>query len=276
MLQLARDIKEKASGKKIAIMGVGTFTTLNMRFLLELGLDICFFVDKNFLNRKFFERQWGYQVVPYEKLDPKEHFPFVYQHNFLVVDSIASDLQRCGFRAHEYLTLPDIADRDLWYGDMQIGKGASSYDVLLGWVQDVKSIGRYSSINHTAQVVADHNKFHLTTTNSRYSPPPPRNRITIGNDIWIGANAVINASKVNHIGNGAIIGTGTVVINDIPPYAIVVGVPGVVKKFRFTEEEIDVLERVQWWNWDEMRIKENSECFNDPKLFFKKFKKSAD
>lgn len=268
MLQLARDIKEKASGKKIAIMGVGTFTTLNMRFLLELGLDICFFVDKNFLNRRFFERQWGYQVVPYEKLDPKEHFPFVYQHNFLVVDSIASDLQRCGFRAHEYLTLPDIADRDLWYGDMQIGKGASSYDVLMGWNFHVQSVGRYSSINHTAQVVFDHNISNLTTVNLRYSPVPKRRKMTIGHDVWIGANSVINASKVSYIGDGAIVGAGAIVVNDVPPYAIVAGVPGRVKKFRFSSEEIEMLKKISWWNWDKEYMKEHCQYFTDPQKLF--------
>lgn len=272
MLQLASDIRERAAGKKIAIMGVGTFCTLNMRFLIELGLDICFFVDVDYCNRRYFEYQTGFKVKPYEALNPREHFPFIYQNNYLVVDSIENQLQKNGFQKQDYLALPEVANRDLWYRGMKIGKGASSYDVLMDWHTYVKEIGRYSSINHTAQVVFDHNKANLTTVNLRYSPAPSRERITIGHDVWMGANVVINASKAHHIGNGAIIGTGAVVIEDVPPYAVVAGVPGKVKKYRFVPHEIEILQRLQWWNWDEAAMRENQDCFTNPKLLFERFK----
>lgn len=272
MRQLSKDIQEKASGKKIAVIGVGTFCTLNMRFLLELGLDICFFVDKDYQNRKFFECSTGFPVKPYEALDPAMHFPFIYQHNFSVIDSIKLDLQEHGFGEENYLAFTDAANRDIEYRNMKIGKGSSSYDVLLDWSIYVESIGRYSSINHTAQVVFDHNRSNLTTINMRFSPPPVRERMTIGHDVWIGANAVINASKTRHIGDGAIIGTGAVVISDVPPYAVMAGVPAKVKKYRFTREEIDILQRVQWWNWDDETMYKNRMCFSDTHMFFERFK----
>lgn len=68
----------------------------------------------------------------------------------------------------------------------------------------------------------------------------------IGNDVWIGANTVI--LKGITIGNGAIIGAGSVVTKSIPPYAIAVGNPAKILKYRYTKNEISWLEKLQWWN----------------------------
>jgi aminocyclitol acetyltransferase len=59
-----------------------------------------------------------------------------------------------------------------------------------------------------------------------------KNRIIIGNDVYIGANAFINASRVISIGDGAIIGAGAVLLEDVPPYAVVAGVPAKIKRYR--------------------------------------------
>ena len=79
--------------------------------------------------------------------------------------------------------------------------------------------------------------------------------IIIGNDVWIGYEAVILAGVT--IGDGAIIGTRAVVTKDVPPYTIVGGVPAKPIKKRFSEETISALLEIQWWNWSETRIAEN-------------------
>ncbi len=72
------------------------------------------------------------------------------------------------------------------------------------------------------------------------------NNIEIGNDVWIGERAVIMGGvKIN---DGAIVALGAVVTKDVPPYAIVGGVPARVIKFRFPQNIIDELIRLQWWN----------------------------
>ena len=79
--------------------------------------------------------------------------------------------------------------------------------------------------------------------------------IIIGNDVWIGYEAVI-MSGVN-IGDGAIIGTRAVVTKDVPPYTIVGGVPAKIIRKRFSNDEINTLLEIKWWNWDIDKIIKN-------------------
>ena len=79
--------------------------------------------------------------------------------------------------------------------------------------------------------------------------------IIIGNDVWIGYEAVIMQGV--KIGDGAIIGTRAVVTKDVPPYTIVGGIPAKEIKKRYPEETIKKLIRIQWWNWNEKTIKKN-------------------
>ena len=82
----------------------------------------------------------------------------------------------------------------------------------------------------------------------------PFKRTYIGNDVWIGFRALIKSGI--KIGNGAVIAAGAVVTKDVPPYAIVGGVPAKIIKYRFSEDIIDELQKSQWWNLpDEIIIK---------------------
>jgi serine acetyltransferase len=96
--------------------------------------------------------------------------------------------------------------------------------------------------------------------------------LVIGNDVWIGANAFINTSSCHSIGDGAIIGAGAVVTHDVPPYAVVVGVPARILKYRFSPEQIDILLRIKWWSRKEEWLKENKIYFENMNLFFEHFK----
>ncbi len=91
--------------------------------------------------------------------------------------------------------------------------------------------------------------------------------IIIGNDVWIGYEAVIMSGI--HIGNGAIIGTRAVVTKDVEPYTIVGGVPAKPIKKRFNDETIEKLQSICWWNWDKEKVREKINdimCGNIDKL----------
>ena len=90
-------------------------------------------------------------------------------------------------------------------------------------------------------------------------------KILIKNDVRIGNNVTIFSGVTIH--NGAIVGTGAVVNKDIPAYAIAVGVPARVIKYRFSEKEIEFLEKFKWWDKDIKWIKKNICLFNNISQF---------
>lgn len=77
--------------------------------------------------------------------------------------------------------------------------------------------------------------------------------LVIGNDVWVGQNVIIT-SNCHHIGNGVVIGAGSIVTKDIPDYAIVVGNPAKIIKYRFSEEKIKKIELTQWWELDKKEL----------------------
>jgi len=81
----------------------------------------------------------------------------------------------------------------------------------------------------------------------------------IGNDVWIGTHSVILGGLT--IGHGAVIAANSVVTKDIPPYAIVGGVPAKVLKFRFSENIVEKLLELEWWNWSEEKLQKNKKLF---------------
>src|ERR1700728_2682109 len=82
----------------------------------------------------------------------------------------------------------------------------------------------------------------ITTREER--PPESFTRITVGNDVWIGNS--VNILGAN-IGDGAVVAAGAVVTKDVPPYAIVAGVPAEIKRYRFNEKTIARFLRAKWW-----------------------------
>lgn len=78
--------------------------------------------------------------------------------------------------------------------------------------------------------------------------------IALGNDVWIGYEAVILAGVT--IGDGAIIGARAVVTRDVPPYAIVGGVPARLIRRRFDDATIEALLDLRWWDWEPERIRQ--------------------
>lgn len=81
----------------------------------------------------------------------------------------------------------------------------------------------------------------------------------LGNDVWVGDGAIIMGGV--KVGTGAVIGAGAVVTKDIPAYAIAVGVPAKVIKYRFAEEKIEFLLKSNWWDWSEEELLQKKDFF---------------
>ena len=89
-------------------------------------------------------------------------------------------------------------------------------------------------------------------------------RVYLGNDVWVGSRVLIKGGV--HVGNGACIAAGAVVVKDVPPYAIVGGVPAKVIKYRFPQPIIEKLQELQWWNFPEKILKQNIHLFQKENL----------
>lgn len=87
-------------------------------------------------------------------------------------------------------------------------------------------------------------RFQMVDQNLDFKEYSP---IEIGNDVWIGARSIIlDGIKV---GDGAIVAAGAIVTKDVPPYAIVGGIPASVIRYRFSPDKIQQLLKIQWWTW---------------------------
>ena len=84
-------------------------------------------------------------------------------------------------------------------------------------------------------------------------------RVIIGNDVWVGSHALIKGGV--SIGDGAVIAAGAVVVKNVPPYAIVGGVPASIIRYRFEANIIDKLISVQWWNKNDEWLKKHIDIF---------------
>lgn len=141
-------------------------------------------------------------------------------------------------------------------------------------------IGRYCSIGGQVKFLAglDHDYRRATTSplwiheaivnDDGGRIRPRRNHILIGNDVWIGEGARIMGGV--KVGNGAVIGAGAVVAKDVAPYAIVVGNPARVLKYRFSEEIIAKLQRIKFWRWPYDKFRDNIPLIYDTEAFVQK------
>ena len=95
----------------------------------------------------------------------------------------------------------------------------------------------------------------------KFAVPEKQLDVEIGNDVWIGEQAMIIGGV--HIADGAVVLAGAVVTKNVPPYAIVGGVPAKIIRYRYDEETISFLLQAQWWNNTEDWFKENWKLLTD-------------
>lgn len=120
--------------------------------------------------------------------------------------------------------------------------------------------GAEHTINRMSTSPVFLNVYHSGPTKrfARFQPPQTK-RTVIGNDVWIGHGVSIKQGVT--IGDGAVVATGAVVTKDVPPYAIVGGVPAQLIKYRFSQDVINRLEEVRWWDMPDEEIEKHKEVF---------------
>lgn len=139
-------------------------------------------------------------------------------------------------------------------------------------------IGRYCSIannvhyfgaNHPLPTVSNSAYFYNKSLSGENVKDVPRNKLTIGNDVWIGYGTIITCS-CKTIETGAVIGAGTIVTHDVPANAIVAGNPVRIIRYRHADETFTKLYKTKWWNRDLKYLMRFYENMDAPETFCEK------
>ena len=160
-------------------------------------------------------------------------------------------------------------------------KSYFSYAVIAGGGEI--SVGKYCAIATKNYFDFDHTRDHNHQTVSSYALaradwavpkefylPRGNSKILIGNDVWIGRRCIfkaVNPAKPLVIGDGAVVAMDSVVVKNVPPYAIVGGNPAQIIKYRFEPHVVEALLRIKWWDWSLDKIHDNFKYFNDIEKF---------
>lgn len=193
--------------------------------------------------------------------DSRRRYPSVQFEYGAVAD------ERCSFGDNVYIGAYTKLSRTTMGRFNYFGRHGSLCDVQMG---SFCSIGPHVTIGLGKHPLGN----NVSTSPAFYSKRTPFARtfrtdenevehipVHIGNDVWIGLNAII-CDGVN-IGDGAVVGAGSVVTQNVPDYAIVGGVPAKIIRYRFGEQTIDELRKMKWWEKDNEWLLKNGPFFND-------------
>ncbi len=151
--------------------------------------------------------------------------------------------------------------------EMQLGR----WSYCMGYSNDFSStieVGNFTSIAEGFFVMVGPQAQHPSTVFpgavcnhplSGFGYPEVRDcpfgTLRIGNDVWIGNGVCVVSKRDVTIGDGAIIGARAVVTRDVPAYAVVIGNPARIVRYRFEPSVIERLQQIQWWDWSDEEIR---------------------
>ena len=236
-----------------------------------------------------------------EKLNSKEYLLLLASTNTDIYDELKKEVLRY-FPAESVAELSSMRAVKGKEEEYVTKIGKYSYGPICRNHKYIESIGAFCSFAPGVDVVFNHEMGYLTThpiiymgaSMPRFQNPeeykggeekpewyfegvlPKREslkitgRSRIGNDVWLGRNVIV--TNYANIGNGVVAGAGAVITQDVPDYAIVVGAPARIIKYRYSSEEIQSLNKIAWWDWSDDEIRERYDDLYLPvKEFIRKY-----
>lgn len=155
------------------------------------------------------------------------------------------------------------------YSEIGTRVSIDKYSYVMSYSRiNAAQIGKFCSIGSNVVIAPWEHPMDMLSTSSRVyhnilrdfeNYKESASMVTIGNNVWIGDAAIILGGV--SVGDGAVIGAGAVVTHDVPEYAIAVGVPAKIIKYRFDKDTREEIKRLNWWDWDEEKIKKCRDIF---------------
>ncbi|WP_219842110.1 CatB-related O-acetyltransferase [Aureitalea marina] len=160
-----------------------------------------------------------------------------------------------------------VPDRCNFSGEIKIG-----YATTLGYNNFLHghiTVGKYCQFGADVALHATNHPMNYLTTyinanlfEGELKQLKEQREILVGNDVWIGHNAMIVGNV--SVGNGAIVAAGAVVTKDVPAYAVVAGVPAKIVKMRFSDEVIAKIQDLKWWDMTQTELQQHKQLFQTP------------
>lgn len=159
-----------------------------------------------------------------------------------------------------------------------IGPGCDITKTSIGKFCSIADNCRIGTASHTLNNISSSPIFTLKNNGTRtswvsesISHNNETEQVYIGNDVWIATRVIIRGGI--KIGDGAVIGAGAVVTKDVPPYAVVGGVPARIIRYRFSEDIIKKIELIKWWEATDEKLKENISFFQTDNITIENLQK---
>lgn len=196
---------------------------------------------------------------------------------WVVIGRFAKKIKIKSFSAsfRSFATNVEFSGNNILYGDSVISNSKlGRHTYIAGANLGNCDIGAFCSIGpraligglgkHPTTMISTHPAFYSKQNQSGESFSDKNYyvehaRTVIGNDVWIGANAIVLDGV--RIGDGAIVAAGSIVTKDVPAYSVVAGVPAKILKYRFSELEIESLLKLQWWLLSDEKLKRHADIF---------------
>lgn len=175
----------------------------------------------------------------------------------------------------------------IWDKYLVMGKYSYGTPIIIRTEGDKGNIhiGKFCSVSADVKILigGEHNTNWITTFPIRIifnlegrmkdGHPKSKGEVFIGNDVWIGYSSTILSGV--KIGDGAVIGARSLVASDVDPYTVVAGNPSKVIRKRFSDEQIQKLLEIKWWDWELSKILNNTHllCQDNINMFINKFYK---
>lgn len=242
-------------------VGKNIITRWNKSFPDESIIDTRVFRVEGFVLERFFQEKKV--IVPLPQMDLTKRQSIIAEESHSIYPKVYTDGCRKVI----------VGRKSFFSGKIEWGWRDGNAEIKVG---DFTSVG-WDCV-YELGLNGQHDYHRVTTWDygmldwvGEYEAKKDSGYLEIGSDVWIGRGCRFKVNGRLIIGDGAVIASDSVVVSDVPPFAIVGGNPAKIIKYRFPKDVIEKMIKIKWWEWDIDKIQSNISYFSDPVMFVERF-----